>query len=195
MFYTHVDDFIHFAPRGQGEEDILQVCKRFPSKFFGEAKHVLGMSIERDRGAKTISILQPHLVEGALARISQEGSVPCACLLTQGVKLSSDAQLPPLHDGQVAEYPAIVGTCSILRKMKHAVSADEQVTLKCVVPFMYGQQSCCPYICPSSATPLSMAHSLRRLAFHLRSSVTTADTTITQRRTVASTAVTRQMAI
>jgi hypothetical protein len=108
IFYTHVDDLIHFAQRGQGEENILEVFKRFPCKFFGAAKRVLGMRIQRDREAKTISISQPHLVEGILARFGQEGSVPRACPLR--VKLPSDTQLPPLHDGQVAEYPAFVGT-------------------------------------------------------------------------------------
>jgi uncharacterized protein (UPF0248 family) len=60
------------------------VFKRFPGKFSGEAKHVLGMSMKRDRGVRTISISQPHLVKGALARFGQEGSVPWhrVCLAT-----------------------------------------------------------------------------------------------------------------
>jgi hypothetical protein len=72
--YTHVDDLIHKAPRGKGAKDMQRVFKTFPGKYFGEAHNPLGISIERDRKARTISIAQPRLVEGALARFGQERS-------------------------------------------------------------------------------------------------------------------------
>jgi hypothetical protein len=107
-FYTHVDDLIHMAPRGEGAEDMQRVFKTFPGKYFGEAHNPLGISIESDRKARTISIAQPRPVEGALARFGQERSTPRDYPLPEGGKLTSDRI--PLSKEEAAEYPAITGT-------------------------------------------------------------------------------------
>ena len=52
------------------------LCRRFEMVDKGEAHHVLGMSIERDRKAKTLFTSQPKYVENVLQRFGMEDCKP-----------------------------------------------------------------------------------------------------------------------
>ena len=71
------------------------LCRRFEMVDKGEAHHVLGMSIKRDRKAKTLFISQPKYVENVLQRFGMEDCKPVSTPMEPGKKfqkLSDDEE-------------------------------------------------------------------------------------------------------
>ena len=73
IFAVYVDDIIPASndiSMLNAEKESL--CRRFEMVDKGEAHHVLGMSIKRDRKAKTLFISQPKYVENVLQRFGMQ---------------------------------------------------------------------------------------------------------------------------
>jgi hypothetical protein len=54
--FTHVDDGLCFGPRGTARATAQSVLKVFPERDLGEVRFALGLFIERDWAARTVSI-------------------------------------------------------------------------------------------------------------------------------------------
>ena len=62
------------------------LCRRFEMVDKGETHHVLGMSIERDRKAKTLFTSQPKYFENLLQRFGMEDCKPVSTTMEPGKK-------------------------------------------------------------------------------------------------------------
>ena len=113
FIFTHVDDLLSSAPGQEGRQDLRKILKLYPGKELGEAKNVLGMLLERDRYARTITLGQPQLVTQILERFGMECASHRASPLS-GAPLTKDTNLPSLSVEEIQMYSAIVGSIMYL---------------------------------------------------------------------------------
>ena len=65
------------------------LAKRFKVEDLGEVDYILGMSVKRDRKARTLTINQPKYLEGILKRFGMDQCKPVSTPLDPGKKFES----------------------------------------------------------------------------------------------------------
>ena len=76
------------------------LCHRFEMVDKGEAHHVLGMSIKRDRKAKTLFTSQPKYLEHVLQRFGMEDCKPVSTPIEPGEKFKKMSNNEETFDAQ-----------------------------------------------------------------------------------------------
>ena len=104
----YVDDILLFSNNIDmlTKEKIL-LARRFKVEDLDEVHYVLGMSVERNRNSRTLSISQPKYLEGILKRANMDKCKPVTTPLEQGRKFQqlSDDEKPV----DVQKYQMIIG--------------------------------------------------------------------------------------
>jgi hypothetical protein len=114
---THVDDRLCFGPRRTARSTAQDILKVFLGSDLGEARFALGLLIERDWAARTVSISQEKLIGEVLERFNLAEAAPSKCPLVPGPPLITDTTLPPLTEAESSLYRSIVGTIMYLGTM------------------------------------------------------------------------------
>jgi hypothetical protein len=112
FFFMFVDDFqvsYHRSDKAEWESLKTQLVVRFNTKDMGESKWILGMRIQRDRKAGTLTLDQELYVTKALEKygLSECRTVATPELLGQGVTDDSDGASGPANKER---YMEMVGT-------------------------------------------------------------------------------------
>jgi hypothetical protein len=112
-----VDDFVGV---GDGAE-LEKLAKGLDAKYgitgFGEARWVLGMSVERDRDAGVVCISQDAFIDGILNRFGLADAVPVSSPMVPGLRLSTSdcpTQQEDIDDMSTRPYRELVGCLSWL---------------------------------------------------------------------------------
>ena len=109
----HVDDDLIM---GNDLEEILEVeaqlDAKFPMKVLGDATHYLGISIERNREARIISLGQGNYIDGLVALCGLEDAKSVSTPLPLGVKLGKE--YCPTHSSDIIDmqnvpYRQVIG--------------------------------------------------------------------------------------
>jgi hypothetical protein len=98
----------------------------FDARDLGEARHFIGMEIIRERGAKSLHLVQKQYAAEVVARFGMSDAKPAAVPLSASVKLSRDGDEP--LDVSVFPYRELVGSLMYLAvctrpDISHAVGA------------------------------------------------------------------------
>jgi hypothetical protein len=109
FIYTHVDDCALIGLPAGVQADADAIISEYEGKNMGEPKVLLGLHIERDWAASTVSISQPTLIGQVVRRLGQEDSAPSKHLLPGGYHLHADTYPHSLSADKRAQFPAIVG--------------------------------------------------------------------------------------
>ena len=115
FLHTHMDDDTVIAD--DCEELINNIRTVFPGKNAGPARLVLGVLVEQDHEARTITDSQRVIVEEAVRRFDLHGSAPSKCPLLPGAH-------PVTDDTQDTQDPAMPeGYCceKLLYSLEHCV--------------------------------------------------------------------------
>jgi hypothetical protein len=108
----YVDDLLLFSNSLERLETLKRdLSSRFSMKDLGEAQYILGLQIERDRTARTLSISQREYVRKMLERAGLSDCRPAATPLETSVKLTkADCPTPPAPDPALVRlYQSAVG--------------------------------------------------------------------------------------
>ncbi|MCO5596082.1 hypothetical protein L7F22_050140 [Adiantum nelumboides] len=121
LLILYVDDML-IASRNVIELDALQqsLRKRFDMKDLGNANHILGMRISRDRPNRRLYLSQRDYVDKVLSRFHMEGGKAIGTPLPPYVKLT--AQDCPNTDDMRAEM-AKIPYASAVRSLLYAMVA------------------------------------------------------------------------
>ena len=105
---VYVDDIIPVSnnpPLLKAEKAAL--CERFEMTDLGEIHYLLGMSIKRNRGSRTLTISQPNYLDKVLKKFGMEKCKPVSTPLKPGRKLQ---QLAPSDEPfDVQNYQQAIG--------------------------------------------------------------------------------------
>jgi hypothetical protein len=86
--------------------------EKFPMKALGEAHHYLGITIERNHEARTISLGQENYIDGLISFCNLEDVKPALTPLPPGIKLGKEfcpSQPSDVADMRKVPYQQVVG--------------------------------------------------------------------------------------
>ncbi|CAB4037181.1 Hypothetical predicted protein [Paramuricea clavata] len=105
----YVDDILCFSNNIEMlKKEKEALAKRFQVEDMGEVSYVLGMSVKRNREARTLTINQPKYLEGVLKRFGMQECKPVSTPLEPGRKFESLSENDTPID--VREYQMAIGT-------------------------------------------------------------------------------------
>ena len=86
----YVDDILWFSNNTEMlKKEKEALAKRFKVEDLGEVGYILGMSVKRDRKARTLTINEPKYLEGILKRFGMDQCKPVSTPLDPGKKFES----------------------------------------------------------------------------------------------------------
>jgi hypothetical protein len=91
-------------------EDAKQLLQCFPGRYIGEAQHLLGLVIVRDRQRSSISLSSRPLIMETVQRWSEPETRVVHCPMLPGANKSTDTPSSALDSERISEYRAIVGS-------------------------------------------------------------------------------------
>ncbi|KAE8239874.1 hypothetical protein A4X13_0g8029 [Tilletia indica] len=110
---VYVDDLIIAAAKGTDMGELKrQLAQRFKGKDLGEAHHLLGIEIRRDREKKILTMSQGRYAREVLARFGMSNCKPAKLPMQSKISLMPRREGEPAADK--ATYRAIVGSLMYL---------------------------------------------------------------------------------
>ena len=109
---VHVDDMLVTGPDALREAAKRVVMAQFKARDLGEAKHHLGLEIQRDREAGTLRVTQTQYARQVLERFGMSDCKPIDTPLSPAVKLRKGEGQP--LDPQTSRYAEAVGSLMYL---------------------------------------------------------------------------------
>jgi transposase InsO family protein len=113
LIALYVDDLLIASNSKQGVNDLKRdLSRRFSMKDLGEAHYVLGIQIDRNRAARTLTISQCEYVHNVLERFGMTDCKPVVTPLESSVKLTKvDCPVPgaPTDAAFIRLYQSAVG--------------------------------------------------------------------------------------
>jgi hypothetical protein len=108
---VYVDDILIVS---SSPESVKQVKERLTAVFdlrdLGEAGTFVGLEIERDRAARTLTIMQSRMTSDLVARYGMQQAQPKAIPLTVGTQLTKASDDSQLLDKEQYGYAELVGS-------------------------------------------------------------------------------------
>jgi hypothetical protein len=83
---THVDDFkVYVLIKEMMDATKQKLAELYPMKNLGPIVHYLGLSIVRDRKARTMHFTQTVMIDRILEKVGMTQCSPCATLMKPGM--------------------------------------------------------------------------------------------------------------
>ena len=159
---THVDDFLILSADDTRNDQVLQsLSESFKIKDLGEAKRFLGVEIEYDRDAKTVTLRQTKYIDDILNRFGMQESNEKSTPILPGECLDTDVAGPNLDAEDRHRYQSATGALNYLCCMTRP---DLAFTMSILSKFLQSPQKA---TFPSSAENLAVSQVNENLGNHL----------------------------
>ena len=129
---VHVDDIAILAPNRQVMDAAKQeISSKFMCKDLGPMRQMVGLEVHRNRGSKTIHLLQGPYIHKVLAHFGMNSANPTHTPLSTNKNLTKTEDLPTLCNDE--PYAELVGSLMYTAvgsrpDLTHTVSALSQFT-------------------------------------------------------------------